>query len=87
MPTCLALQVQSEQHGLAVRQVADDSPQQQGQLFDQGGSSDNLFIFRERWFLVNINHFQVVLAAQMLVTDGIDVYDRAARPGGGAPVT
>src|SRR5581483_5642271 len=75
------LQVQPYQHALVVRQIANNPPQRQGQLFDQGGGGHNLFILGQGRLLVKIDDFQIVLSLQVLRADCIDIEDGA--PGRG----
>src|SRR5687767_15912095 len=77
-------EIESEQHAVAVRHVADDPPHRQGELLDEGRCGDDLLAFREDRLLVDVDDFQIVPPLEVLVADGPQVVDGAGRSGGHA---
>ena len=64
-----ANEIESEQHALAVRHVADDPAHRQRQLLDERRRRDDLLALREDRLLVDVDDFEVVPPVEILVAD------------------
>src|SRR5690349_1572120 len=76
-----ANEVETQEHAVALRHIADDPAQWQRQLPDERRNRDDLFVSREGRLLVDVDHFQVVPSLETLVANLADVPNRTGRPG------
>ena len=65
-PSTLPSQVQAEKDTILLGQIANQPTKRQGQLFDEGWCCDDLLVFRQRRLLIDVDHFEVVMAAKVL---------------------
>ena len=72
----LTNEIESQQHVIAVRHVADDPAHRQRELLDERRYCDDLLTLGENWLLVNIDDFEIVPPFEILVADGPEVVDR-----------
>src|SRR4029453_7477170 len=75
----LTNEIESEQHALAIRHVADDSAHRQRQLLDERRRRDDLLDLREDRLLVDVDEPETVAALEILLADGFQVADGARR--------
>src|SRR5450830_843983 len=76
-PSLRRLDIQPDQSPLAIRKVADETPQGRRQFPDQRGHGDDLLAFGQHRLLVDVNHPEVVATLQMLLANLLDVGDGA----------
>src|SRR5262245_16134461 len=75
-------QVQPDEYPVGIRHVANELPQRRRKLFDQSRRGDDLFTFDQYGLLVNVDHFEVVAVFQTVLTNLLDIGDRANGFGG-----
>src|SRR5580765_419635 len=62
-----AHKIESEQYAVAVRHVADDPAHRQRELSDERRSGNNLLALGQERLLVDVDHFEIVPALEVLV--------------------
>src|SRR5438128_1505248 len=72
-------EVELDQQLLAVGEIAHHPHQGTRQHFDQGGRRNDLSGGGARWFLIKIDHFEIVAARQEFVAQGAKIRDRLGR--------
>ena len=58
-------QLETEEDFLAVREVADDTPEWRRQLLDEGRRRENSLIFGDLWMLQDVDDLEIVLGAEV----------------------
>jgi hypothetical protein len=71
------LKIEALQNLLGIGEIPDESSKGQGQLLDQGGSGDDLFLFQEGRLLIDVNHLEIIPAPEMFLTDPLNILDGA----------
>ena len=71
-------QVQSEEHFVQVRHVADEPLQREREPLDERGHRHNLLVSGQIRMLVDVDDFQVVPALQVLLAHPLEILDRHA---------
>src|SRR4051794_29799285 len=72
-------QIETDQHLLFIRHIADQLPQWRRQTFDERRRRDDLIATRERQMCIQVDHFECVAPLEVLFADAPDVFDRAHR--------
>jgi len=69
-------QVESKQHLFAVGQVTDDAADGQRQLANQHRRGQDLFVLGQLWTFQHVDDQDLVLAAEIMLTDPAQVGNR-----------
>src|SRR6187551_838414 len=80
----LRLQIEAQEYPVFVGKIANDAAQRRGQLLDQGGDGDDLFVFGEHGLLKDVDHQQFVAALEVLFADRAQIFHGLTRRWSGA---